>query len=404
MLSFSRFHLAISSICLLFLQFLPDPISGHGYMYSPRSRNWVAHEDGADSWSITDGIAREYCYHCLNAKTENEVCGTTSTNNYDEWLDISGNSIPWDSQETYTEGEIISIGSFLSTNHKGHQDVFICADYENPTQECFEEHPLEFIEDLTRGAPKDPNYPYRGMYAPDVQDFVMKFRLPMGVTGDRVMMQWRYVTANSCVPPGYLQYPFPEPDWLGGDTSTCSYPLDPTGARCTGCPEQFWNCAEITILPGNPTSPTLPPVSVPVTSNPTVAPVTLNPTFPAPTEAPTKKKKCKKSCAEATEPWEKKCKWKECKGCEPCKPTNPPAPSPTTNNDYCCTWDMYHCGVDGLCNENSKACQVDCGGTWLSTSSIAMQCIAKYLECTVDVNSCCGDLNCIGNTDYKQCM
>ena len=90
--------------------------------------------------------------------------------------------------------------------------MFVCAD-ENPTQECFEQHPLEFIEDLSRNAPKDPNYPYRGMYAPDVQDFVHKFRLPLGVTGERVMMQWRYVTANSCLPPGYLEYPFPESDW-----------------------------------------------------------------------------------------------------------------------------------------------------------------------------------------------
>merc|ERR1712106_157067 len=345
----------------------------------------------------------EYCYHCLNAKAENEVCGTTSTNNYDEWVDISNNPIPWNSQATYTEGEIITIGSFLSTNHKGHQDVFICAD-DNPTQECFEEHPLEFIEDLTSGAPKDPNYPNRGMYAPDVQDFVHTFRLPEGVTGDRVMMQWRYVTANSCVPPGYLDCPFPKPDWLGGDTSTCLYPLDPTGARCTGCPEQFWNCAEITILPSNPATPTPPPVSSPVSSSPTTSPVTLSPTLPVPTLEPTLKKKCKKSCLEDTRPWEKLCKKKNCNGCEPCLPTNPPVPAPITNNDHCCTWNMYHCGVDAVCNDNADTCQVDCGGTWLVKSSTAMQCIAKYMECTVDVNSCCGDLTCIGGADYKQCL
>jgi len=380
-------------------------------MYTPRSRNWVAYEDGDDSWSGTGGIAREYCFHCLNAKEAHEVCGTTSTNNYDVWTDISGDPIPWNSQETYTEGQIITIGSFLSTNHKGHQDVFVCAD-ENPTQECFEANPLEFIEDLTKNAPQDPNYPNRGMYAPDVQDFVHKFRLPMGVTGEKVMMQWRYVTANSCLPPGYLDYPFPDSDWLGGDHSTCSYPLDPTGARCTGCPEQFWNCAEITINPSNPSNPTGPvspnPTEAPITLSPTnpvptEAPITSNPTLPVPTFEPTRPKKCKPECLEDTRPWDKLCKKNKCKGCEPCLPTSSPVSAPTSD-DHCCTWNMYHCGVDAACNENAEICQVDCGGTWLPKSGTAMQCIAKYLECTVDVNSCCGDLTCIGDSEYKQCL
>lgn len=34
------------------------------------------------------------------------------------------------------------------------------------------------------------------------------YKLPMGVHGKKVMMQWRYVTANSCIPPGYVHITF----------------------------------------------------------------------------------------------------------------------------------------------------------------------------------------------------
>lgn len=30
-----------------------------------------------------------------------------------------------------------------------------------------------------------------------------KFQLPAGMVGDLVLLQWHYVTANSCMPPGY---------------------------------------------------------------------------------------------------------------------------------------------------------------------------------------------------------
>ena len=38
----------------------------------------------------------------------------------------------------------------------------------------------------------------------DQSRFEFVYRLPAGVVGDKVMMQWRYVTANSCIPKGYL--------------------------------------------------------------------------------------------------------------------------------------------------------------------------------------------------------
>jgi len=647
------------------LLILPDSIEGHGHMYSPRSRNFVAYEDGIDAWenseSGTEGVpVREHCYYCLNTKAANEVCGVGGAQSYDDWVDADGNPIPWNSQATYTEGDIIEIKSNLHTPHWGHQDVMICPDGNDSTQECFEAHPLEFVEDVSYGAPKDPNYPTRGHFTGAHVDFTMKFKLPLGVTGDKVMMQWRYVTANNCWPPGYENYEYDQAK--GGNSLTCTYPLDPTGAVGTGKPEQFWNCAEITILPDSPTPPPVPtaPTVTPPTPPPTLAPVAAptepaccswppyeqcsqpentwcqssksncegscsgkwlggappptnapvaaptspvaptapspvspptnagrgccsinfktchhpvgtfcweteencrgpcgkywlptgevdgcsaqwdacsndddccgpatcgsdgtcaadgwnytpspttsapvsSPTTPAPvpvtaspvTSSPTSSPSivptmgksvtsapvtssptaspsveptngevstmspslgpteqpllCKKWCEGASATWPQKCKWKACNGCPACPtqsptssptksqvtssptklistssptsspidsptniPTKAPVLSPTTNNptisdgtDSCCTWDLYHCGVDGWCNESEDNCQAACGGVWMKKTSKAMQCLAKYQECDGDIDICCDSLTCQGDSKYKQCL
>jgi len=80
--------------------------------------------------------------------------------------------------------------------------------------------------------------------------------------------------------------------------------------------------------------------------------------------------------------------------------------SPTTSDidTNCCTWDFYHCGADFWCNESAQNCQTVCGGAWIEKTDPSMQCIAKYIECIGDVNSCCGALTCQGSGDYKQCV
>jgi len=321
-------------------------VNGHGYMYSPRSRNWVAHQDGTDSWS-GEGSAgtpvKEYCYHCLNNKAANEICGTGNSGNYDEWLDINGDPIPWNSQATYTEGEIITVKSYLSTNHGGHEDLFVCPDGSSSTQECLEANPLEYI-DSNHGAPRDVKYPGRGYYSNEVE-FEMRYKLPMGVTGDKVMLQWRYVTGNSCMSPGYCCHNDDDyfdlyqnvSSWKRANAALCTYPLDPTGATGTGKPELFWNCAEITILPSNgqPTTPSpVPPVQSPVT-----------------------------------------------------------APSPS-NGVGCCSRDFKNCNqqLEGWCSESKENCEGSCMKWWLPNGAIE-GCTARYEQCSSDAE-CCGPLEC----------
>ena len=143
--------------------------------------------------------------------------------------------MPWNPQEFYVEGQEIEVSGVLVAHHEGHIEMYACADHTNPTQECFNQNPLTLVRDELHGGPIDVNYPQRGYLSKD-NPFHFTFRLPMGVYG-KVLLQWIYVTANTCKPEGY-----DNPDlnlagrgWFSRtNISTCG-PYDLTGA---GPPER----------------------------------------------------------------------------------------------------------------------------------------------------------------------
>ncbi len=67
-------------------------------------------------------------------------------------------------QECYEEGSVIDVESVLTAHHKGHFELKACpvAPGEVPTQDCFDNHKLTFVEDKLYGAKLDPLYPERG--------------------------------------------------------------------------------------------------------------------------------------------------------------------------------------------------------------------------------------------------
>jgi len=149
------------------------------------------------------------------------------------------------------------------------------------------------------------------------------------------------------------------------------------------------------------------------TNNPVANPTNFPTISTVPTKAPSPPGLCKNSCYKSNKPWDKLCKRTNCAGCPECsiEPTSSPISSPTnapigqpTSNEYCCTFDNFHCGVDTTCNSNVDNCQVGCGGRWLSKLSPSMQCISKRGECTRNENDCCNDLSCVGGEFYKQCI
>lgn len=344
---------------VLYFSSLIISIDAHGHMTSPRSRNWFAHEDGVTSGidNAQTGIPpKENCQHCLNSNEG--VCGKVANGgrSYDPFLDSTGQEMPWISQETYNEGETILIKSYLDTHHNGHMTLRACADGPDSTQECFDTvgNELTFVSDQLYDMPPDPDYPDRGYYAGGqgggLKDFAFVYRLPSGISGDRVMLQWKYITANSCSPPGYEKYfngnNLPGSYWTSG-LSACQPPYPNDGS---GWPERFFNCAEVSILSAGPTSPsTMRPVAAPF-----LAPIS------------------------------------------PVAPTAPTPQPPTPSGDACCTRDFKNCNLqlEGWCSESEANCVNSCFKFWLPNGAIT-GCTARYESCTND-SECCSPGVCDG--------
>ena len=129
-------------------------------------------------------------------------------------------------QAQYAQGQVIEVDIVLTAHHMGHFEFSACPIEPGgvASGDCFEQYPLEFVEDPLYGAPKDSNYPYRAYIAPpgrsrpdntgSTQGTFYRFRLklPDNLTGDLVLLQWHYYTANSCVYRGYSSYAYPS-DW-----------------------------------------------------------------------------------------------------------------------------------------------------------------------------------------------
>jgi hypothetical protein len=222
-------------ICLatfLALLSIPPDVHAHGYLKSPRSRNWVARQEN-----------QEFCPHCLNRKPTTGTCGQSGTRNYD--TSTSGPRI----EAVYNCGQTIDVDVTLTAHHKGHFVLKACpisSPGQAATQACFDANKLRFVSG--EGANYDPNYPERA-YIPPVPpgtqnldgsgvngylwNYRYRFQLPPQTSGDLVLLQWHYVTANSCLPPGYNAYQFPS-GWHPGNLSVCG-PLSLDG---NGTPEQ----------------------------------------------------------------------------------------------------------------------------------------------------------------------
>lgn len=106
--------------------------------------------------------------------------------------------------------------------------------------------------------------------------YKFKFRLPNDVSG-QVLLQWYYITGNSCTAEGYNEYPFP----TGWETSAAVCDNIPDDG--IGVPEQFWNCGEVYV--GNDAPPSLTPTTE--TSSLTESPSTTKPRTNVPTPNPT---------------------------------------------------------------------------------------------------------------------
>jgi len=242
---------------------------GHGYLSSPRARNLLAHEETVWWPQNETNPEPETCPHCLNRGGSLARCGLVgdasvgNVRNYDAPKNAVGGPMPIAVQANYTQGQVVTLDISLTAHHKGHFVFSACpiSPGEIPTQECFDGNRLTFVEDLLHGGNYDPNHPERAYVAPPgpgyvldvgstdgVMDFSFRMRLPPNVHGDLVLIQWYYLTANSCYHEGYRQYDWPS-NW-NMDNALSSMLCGEVSSDGTGVPEQFWNCAEVHVLKG----------------------------------------------------------------------------------------------------------------------------------------------------------
>lgn len=81
----------------------------------------------------------------------------------------------------------------------------------------------------------------------------MRYKLPEGVACEHCVLQWYWATANSCAPPGFLDFFVRNNNPFG---TTCPSDGGGKGAHrpgmteCRGSlvPEEFWSCADVRIV------------------------------------------------------------------------------------------------------------------------------------------------------------
>ena len=165
----------VATVLAVVLLLLPTDITigtvdGHATLLVPRSGNTYAFQVGqrpGDPNAIP-GLPRvDYDPYGYQAGGYDfGACGERnagSSDDYtDNYVDAYGNPADWFSQATYFEGQVIETVVDSQANHEGYFEFYVCPDVTNPTQECFDLYPLDFVADVYYGAPIQPEYPNRG--------------------------------------------------------------------------------------------------------------------------------------------------------------------------------------------------------------------------------------------------
>lgn len=294
--------LKLFPLAFLFLFFLP-PAQAHGFTSWPRSRGLL----GANNFGLkqlqSDANA-DYCPHCLNGggpgaiakhiqnalwtpyeptnpkfrfRDDHGMCGDPKGN--DDHMAPNGSFYQGTTIATYEEEDYIDMEVLINAHHNGYFEFFICnldcCRELDISQKCFKKgccrklmrvphKSCESGHDRLCG-PVDPNYPGRWYLPPRDEEKPtenwygglnkkMRYALPKGMVCTKCVVHWAWTTANSCNPPGYSEYDFPQ-KWNGipgdgGSAGSINSAFDICGSSKSSFPEEFWTCSEnIEIVP-----------------------------------------------------------------------------------------------------------------------------------------------------------
>ena len=239
-------------VALIAAACLASPASGHGFIVTPASRVTDATSAYTPTGVRGGGADVVYPKGYKFPNGRHGACGDDMTQPYPRMFEGGGAFYHLNGGfriTSYAQGSTITIKMYVSANHGGYwtfklcpvpdslADVSTTAENTIVTQQCFDATILQLVSPKGNGNAWfiDP-----GQTCPFTPTITAQ--LPAGVTCKRCVLQWHWVTANSCYPPG-----MPKPY-----------------VPCQNCPscvdssicEEFWNCADISIVPrGQPVPP-----------------------------------------------------------------------------------------------------------------------------------------------------
>uniref|UniRef100_A0A7S0FTC9 CBM1 domain-containing protein n=1 Tax=Pyrodinium bahamense TaxID=73915 RepID=A0A7S0FTC9_9DINO len=239
-----------------------DAAVAHGRMTLPRARNAI-NSIGAENGAVGGGPASVH----QGGRYLHGICGN-APGTTQEYNKVGA------AQATFEAGKTAEFKLIITAHHMGFFEFELCTDAGQLSEECFAQHrllkegcecrcpdgtnscatcdqcrrwwkPLMSSEASSWVARDYAGPVLEGQYLDEVE-FTLRYTIPAGVRTGNGVIRWHYMTTNSC-------------------TSTSS------------SPEEFWNCADVKVVPGGPTPA---PAPTPPTPEPTPMPVI------APTPAP----------------------------------------------------------------------------------------------------------------------
>jgi len=233
--------------------FLCGSVAGHGFLMVPTSRVSDLTAAYTPTGVSAGGPDTVYMQGKLKFPNGNHgACGDDMTKPYPRMYEGGGQFYSMNggfSMTYYPQGGSTTLQLYVSANHGGYWTFKVCpvpdsmaststiAENAIVNQQCFDAHQLQVTG---TGGTGNAWFLDPGQNTPFTEKVTVVF--PSSLTCKRCVLQWHWVTANSCIPPGF----------------------PPKYSGCQGCgacggdaadPEEFWGCADIGIVPRNQPKP-----------------------------------------------------------------------------------------------------------------------------------------------------
>ena len=284
-------HLRFLALNFIFL-LCASMVRAHGSCVVPRTRG----TECGSSLSIPpvkSDVPCDYCPHCLNAggvgnvaqyaknkwipynpirnfRSDHGLCGDPYQGPHNHMK--KGKYGPKPSKPfaaVYRRGQTVEFSVQLTANHDGFFEFYLCDVSKcggDISERCFKEGKCRQLRraqtpeceswSTNECAPIDKIYPGR-WYLPcragsphgRFGGKYMRYKLPRNFKCKNCVLQWYWATANSCYPPGYLEY-FQRNS--NGVQKACGSTLGGRSQNLRKCgggsfPEEYWMCADVRV-------------------------------------------------------------------------------------------------------------------------------------------------------------